>query len=219
MSGLISSFLAILPLSAILGQNIRLLLSDVRFISAFLLLESTVSFFILAILLKMHRENMRDLGIHRRQWKTHAALGLMLVPFLFLINGLLTFVFKNYFPKYYTERNPLTENIHSLEQLVLLIIAALIAGGIKEELQRAFILNRFRRYLGGATIGLLLWSLAFGVGHYVQGVQGVFLATIYGFLFGLVYLLSGNLIAPIIAHGAYDTLALIGYWLLEGRFS
>jgi membrane protease YdiL (CAAX protease family) len=60
--------------------------------------------------------------------------------------------------------------------------------------------------------------VAFGAGHYVQGIQGVFVATVYGFLFGFLYLISGSLIAPIVAHGAYDTLALLGYWLFTGRF-
>jgi membrane protease YdiL (CAAX protease family) len=94
----------------------------------------------------------------------------------------------------------------------------LIAGGIKEELQRAFILTRFREHLGGAGLGLLLWSIGFGAGHYVQGIQGVVIATIYGLIFGIVYILSRSLIAPIIAHSAYDTVVLLAYWFLDGRF-
>jgi membrane protease YdiL (CAAX protease family) len=116
------------------------------------------------------------------------------------------------------EHNPLTEIIHSPQQLALFIFSALIAGGIKEEVQRAFILNKFGRYLGGAGVGLVLWSVAFGAAHYVQGIQGIFIAIVYGFLFGVLYLISGSLIAPMVAHGAYDTLALLGYWLFTGRF-
>ena len=61
-------------------------------------------------------------------------------------------------------------------------------------------------------MGLILWSLAFGAGHYVQGIQGITIATIYGFLFGVIYLLRGSLTAPIVAHSAYDTMALLAYW-------
>ncbi len=218
ISGLISSFLAMLPLSAVLGRSFASVLDDVRYISLFLLLESVISFLILAALLKVHRENLRSLGLHWERWKDNSALGLALIPLLFLINALVSFVFRNYLPKYYIDQNPLVQNIRSLEQLVLFITAALIAGGFKEELQRAFILNKFRRHLGGATVGLVLWSLAFGAGHYVQGMQGVFVATIYGFLFGLVYLVRGSLIAPIVAHAVYDMLALLGYWWFTGRF-
>jgi membrane protease YdiL (CAAX protease family) len=106
------------------------------------------------------------------------------------------------------------EIIQTPQQLALFIFSALVAGGIKEELQRAFILNRFRRYLGGAWVGLVIWSLAFGAGHYVQGVQGIVIASLYGFVFGITYILSGSLLAPIVAHSVYDTLALLAYWFV-----
>ena len=218
VSGLLSSLAAALPLSVFLGKKTGLLLTDVRFMSAFLLLESCITFALLAVLLKVHHENIRNIGLQWERWRANSILGLSLIPFLFLINAAVSFIFRNYLPKYYTEYNPLTEIIHSPQQLALFIFSALIAGGIKEELQRAFILNNFRRYLGGAAVGLVLWSVAFGAGHYVQGIQGIFIATVYGFLFGVLYLMSGSLIAPIVAHGAYDTLALLGYWLFTGRF-
>ncbi len=144
-------------------------------------------------------------------------LGLALVPFLFLIDAIVAIAFKLYLPKYYMEQNPLTEIIRTPQQLALFILAALLAGGIKEELQRAFILNRFRTYLGGSAVGLVLWSIAFGAGHYIQGAQGIVIAAIYGFLFGIVYILSGSLIAPMIAHGLYDSLALLAYWFFSRR--
>ncbi len=218
LSGLMSSFLAALPFVAIGSNKSELLISDVRFMAVFLLLESCITFLLLALILKLHRESIRSIGWQWSRWKSNLFLGLALVPVLFMINALVSFALRTYLPEYYTERNPLIEIIHTPQQLALLIFSALVAGGIKEELQRAFILNKFRRYLGGAGVGLILWSLAFGAGHYVQGVQGIFIATVYGLIFGLIYLLSGNLIAPIVAHSAYDTLALLGYWLFSGRF-
>jgi len=215
VSGLISSILAALPFSFLLGKNAGLLLRDVRFLSMFLLLESGITFLLLKVVLKAHGETLRGLGWRWDRWRFNLGLGLALVPLLFLINAAVSLVFRVYLPQYYTERNPLMEIIHTPQQLALFIFAALIAGGFKEELQRAFILNKFRRFLGGAAAGLILWSLAFGAGHYVQGVQGVFLASVYGLLFGIVYLMSGSLVAPIVAHGAYDTLALLGYWLFS----
>ncbi len=218
LSGLISSFLAALPFAALGSNRSGLLMSDVRFMAVFLLLESCITFSLLALILKYHKESIRSIGWKWNRWKPNMFLGLALVPVLFMINAIVSFALRTYLPQFYTERNPLTEIIHTPQQLALLIFSALVAGGIKEELQRAFILNQFRRYLGGAGAGLILWSLAFGAGHYVQGVQGIFIATVYGLIFGIIYLISGNLIAPIVAHCAYDTLALLGYWLFSGRF-
>ena len=149
------------------------------------------------------------------RWKSDFLLGIGLAFLLLVINFGVAFIFQQYLPKYSLQKNPLTEIIQTPQQLALFIFAALIAGGIKEEIQRAFILNRFGRYLGGAGLGLILWSLAFGAGHYVQGVQGITIATIYGFLFGVIYLLRGSLTAPIVAHSAYDTMALLAYWFAK----
>jgi uncharacterized protein len=217
ISGLVSGLFAALFLSLLRVRNTDLLLKNVNVLSLYLLLESAITFLILAALLKLNRESIGSLGMRWKSWKRNVALGLALVPFLFMINGIVAFLFKVYLPRFYADHNPLVENIHTPQQLALLIFSALVAGGIKEEMQRAFILNRFRGYLGGAWIGLFLWSLAFGAGHYVQGGQGIVIASLYGFLFGVIYLLSGSLVAPIAAHAAYDTLAILAYWFLSGR--
>ncbi len=212
-SGLVSGILAALPVYAIEGQ--RALMNNAVSTSLFLLLESGISFLLLIMLLKLHGERFQDLGLRWNRWRPNVIAGVLLVPFLFLIGAIVSSVFRAYFPRYYMETNPLTNMIHTPQQLGLFIFSALIAGGIKEELQRAFIITRFHQHLGGAGVGLVLWSLVFGAGHYVQGVQGMAIASIYGFLFGLIYIISGSLIAPIVAHGAYDTLALLGYWFLS----
>jgi len=217
VSGLISSFLAALIFSAFHGKRVDLLAMDATIVSVFILMEAGITFLLLVVILKAHRETICSLGLLWNRWKSYLLWGLGLVPFFFVINAIVAIAFQTYLPQYYIEQNPLTEMIQTPQQLALFIFAALVAGGIKEELQRAFILNRFRCYLGGAWLGLVLWSLAFGAAHYVQGVQGITIATLYGFIFGLLYLLTGSLIAPIVAHGAYDTLALLAYWFLSGK--
>jgi membrane protease YdiL (CAAX protease family) len=217
LSGLVSGFLAALILPLFRIRNTDLLLKDVRILSLYLLVESGIALLILATVLRLHGEALQSLGFRWTHWKRNFATGIALVPFLFLINGLVAILFRVYLPQYYMERNPLVENLHTPQQLALFIFSALIAGGIKEEIQRAFIINRFRSYLGGAGAGLLIWSLAFGAGHYVQGAQGIVIASLYGFLFGGMYLLSGSLIAPIAAHGAYDALAILAYYFLSDK--
>jgi uncharacterized protein len=218
ISGLVSSVFASLLLYALLGKDTAEILTNMKGFSAFILLEAAITLLILTILMKARHETIHGLGLHWNRWKSKLVLGLMLVPFLFLINGVVGNVFRIYLPKYYTEKNPIMALIHSPQQLALIIFSALIAGGIKEEIQRAFILTRFREYLGGAWLGLVLWSLSFGVGHYLQGAHGIVIASIFGALFGILYLRTGSLIAPIVAHGAYDALALLTYWIFSGRF-
>ena len=47
----------------------------------------------------------------------------------------------------------------------MLLIVVIVAGGVREELQRAFLLHRFRGDFGRPWLGLLITSLAFGLGH------------------------------------------------------
>lgn len=217
VSGLISGLIAALPLSFLHIKNTSLLLKNVTALSFYILLESTITFLILAALLRLHRESVAGIGIRWEAWKLNLSIGLALVPCLFFINGAIALLFRAYLPRYYSEHNPLLEGIHTPQQLALFVFSAIVAGGIKEEVQRAFILNRFRTCLGGAWVGLVLWSLAFGAGHYAQGVQGIVIASLYGFVFGVVYLLSGSLVAPIAAHAVYDTVAILAFWFLSGR--
>jgi membrane protease YdiL (CAAX protease family) len=217
LSGLVSGFLAAFLLPFLHIKNTDLLLTDVRTLSIYLLVESGIALLILAAILKLRRETIDSLGFRWGYWKRNFLIGIALVPLLFLVNGIVAILFKVYLPRFYMERNPLVENLHTPEQLALFIFSALIAGGIKEEIQRAFIINRFRSYLGGAGVGLLVWSFAFGAGHYMQGAQGVVISALYGFLFGGLYLLSGSLVAPIAAHAAYNALAILAYYFFSDK--
>ncbi len=214
MSGLLSSFVASLPFVA--GKHSReALLTSVRYVTGFVMLEAAITLMLLALLMKVHGEKLSDLGLRWDRWRTQLAVGIFVVPLLFFLNGAVGALFRFCLPRFFTEHNPLLEIIHTPSDLALFILAVLAAGGVKEELQRAFIIIRFRDHLGGAWLGLALWSIVFGAGHYVQGVQGVAVAALFGFVFGSIYILGGRLIAPMVSHGVYDTVALLTYWVLR----
>lgn len=212
VSGVVSSFLAGLALALVRGGRGDLLSGGAAGVALFLLVEAAILLLLLFALLRANRERVRGLGAGWRRWKSNALIGLATAPLLLLCQQAVSRLFLLYLPGHYLERNPLTDIIRTPAELALFLAATLVAGGVKEELQRAFILNRFGRHLGGFGLGLLLWSLVFGAGHYLQGVQGVILATLFGLVFGLLYLARGSLVAPMVAHGAYDAAALCLYW-------
>jgi len=127
-------------------------------------------------------------------------------------NLLIGYVFQNYLPQWRSESNPLLALVKTPLDLLVFLFIALVVGGIKEELQRAFILQRFRDDMGRPYIGLATWSLLFGYGHVIQGIDSATGATLFGLLFGFVYLWRKNLIAPMVAHSLYNSFVLIGYW-------
>jgi uncharacterized protein len=210
VSGILSSLLAAVPFS--IKKVGPALLQDARLVAAFILLEAGITLLILFALLKVHGETLSDLGLNASHWVAHAAAGLAILPLFFLTNAAVGELFRRFLPDFFLERNPLVDLVRTPRDLALFLASGLVAGGIKEELQRAFILTRFRQHLGGPWLGLVLWSAAFAAGHYLQGLQGVVVAGILGLLFGTLYLIRQNLVAPIVSHAAYDTIVLVGYW-------
>src|SRR5437867_259692 len=67
------------------------------------------------------------------------------------------------------ERNPLQDLVRTPRDMVMFGVVVVIAGGVREEIQRAFLLRRFERWLGGGTVGVVITSIAFGAGHRIQG--------------------------------------------------
>ena len=214
ITGVVSSYLALIPF-ALLGIDQKLLLGEVKYIAPFALLESGITLMFLILMQNIHQQRLTDLAGPTKHWKKNLLIGLALVPLLFLINVFVAVTLRYLAPKYFSDHNPLLDTIRSRQDLALFIVAALLAGGIKEEFQRAFILTRFREHLGGAPLGLVLWSVIFGAAHYAQGPQGMITAGLLGLIFGLAYLAQKSLVSPIVAHGVYDTLVLLGFWFFR----
>lgn len=212
LSGLVSSFIAALPFALIAGVNLEVT-SDARLMAGFLMSDAAVTFLLLLLLFLASGEEPAAMGLRfGGRWAREALLGAAVVPLLFAMSFLFAAIFQTLLPQHFLEHNPLTEAIRTPGDLALMVLSGLIVGGLKEEMQRAFIITRFR-YLGGVRLGLVLWSVGFGLGHYMQGPQGMVAATVFGLIFGSVYLSRGSLIAPMVAHGAYNTLAVLAYWI------
>jgi hypothetical protein len=96
------------------------------------------------------------------------------------------------------------------------------AGFSEETVFRGFLFERLGKLLGpraGARLAILLVTSAlFALGHRDQGMTGMEQAAITGLCFGALYLASGAIWLPMIAHAAFDLTALwIIYAGLEER--
>ncbi len=98
----------------------------------------------------------------------------------------------------------------------LAVIAAL-AGIGEEMLFRGVIQAAVAQQIGGPRgvwLGLLMAAVLFGLLHPVTPTYAVFAGSI-GLYLGWLWLVCGNLLVPIIAHGLYDFLALL--YLVRAR--
>jgi membrane protease YdiL (CAAX protease family) len=198
-----------------LGLDAHAILGSAKLIATFIFFESTLLLSLIFVFQRLRSATIKDLGLIPISFKRELALGLAIVPMLFLLNMLVSGVFQKFFPRFSSPRNPLLELIQTRADLILFMLLALWAGGIKEELQRAFILDRFKLQFSAPLLGLFLWSFAFGAGHALQGVDSAVGAGLYGLIFGAVYLWRRCIFGPVVAHSVYDITVLLGYWLLD----
>ena len=89
-------------------------------------------------------------------------------------------------------------------QIAAFVALVLIAGGVREELQRAFLLRRFEQGLGGPVIGVIVTSVAFGLGHTLQGWDAAVVTGLLGALWGSVYLWRRNVVPNIVSHALFN---------------
>jgi CAAX amino terminal protease family. len=80
----------------------------------------------------------------------------------------------------------------------------MIAGGVREEIQRGFVLRRFEQFLGGAVPGLVFFSILFGLGHLEQGHDVAIATGLLGAFWGAVFLVRRSVLGPMIGHAGFN---------------
>jgi membrane protease YdiL (CAAX protease family) len=79
-------------------------------------------------------------------------------------------------------------------------------------LQRAFLLHRFEQRLGGGRIGVALTSVAFGLGHTVQGLDAAIITALLGGFWGVIYLSRRSVLSTVTNHALFNMAQIaVGY--------
>jgi membrane protease YdiL (CAAX protease family) len=164
---------------------------------------------LIAIFLAVHRERPRDVFVGARAIGAEALAG---VPMVFgaLVIGIATLLaIRAIAPWLQTApENPFQGLIRTRTDLAMFVALVFVAGGVREEIQRAFLLRRFERWLGGAPIGVVITSVAFGNGHRIQGLDAAVATGALGAFWALVYLRRRSIVAPLVSHTGFDLLQL-----------
>ncbi len=88
------------------------------------------------------------------------------------------------------------------------LAAVALLAGVGEELFFRGLLQAGLQYWLGWWLALLLASVVFGLFHALNAAY-VVLAAVLGLYLGALWLWTGNLLAPIVAHALYDFVALV----------
>ena len=166
--------------------------------------------------LRAHRERARDVMLGQRRTLREVALGILLLPVIFFGVLALLFLILTYAPQLHNvPHNPLEDMLRNRQDALIFSMVVMLAGGLREEIQRAFILHRFEQYLGGGVVGIVLYSGLFGLGHVEQGIDAAMITALLGAIWGAIYLTRRSIVAPMVSHAGFNLAQLIKYMMLR----
>jgi len=172
---------------------------------------------------RVTRTPLREIGLVRpRSWARAVVVGCLFgVAFKVVMKAFVMPLFG---------ADPVNRAYHYLagnaSAAAFMVVFVIVSGGFGEEtVYRGFLFERFCKLFGsraGAVakpLALLLTTVWFAAVHYPdQGLPGVEQAAITGLAFGTIFLITGSLFIPMLAHAAFDLAAIaMLYWDLETR--
>lgn len=164
--------------------------------------------------LRRHGESPKRVLFGRRPLSVEAALGIVLIPIVFGLAVIVLVSLHELVPSLHNvTRNPLAALMQSKRDALLFAFVVIVSGGVREEVQRAFILHRFEQHLGGGIVGLIAFSFVFGAGHVVQGWDAAVATATLGAFWGALYLVRRSIAAPLVSHAGFDLAEIIRYTL------
>jgi membrane protease YdiL (CAAX protease family) len=186
------------------------------FVCTLSLADAAALITLVVMFLRRGREKPSAVFLGQRTPSREAALGLVLLPvtmvLVFSLIGLLHSVapwLRN------VPENPLEALLGTRAGFVAFLVVVFVAGGLREELQRAFLLHRFEQHLGGRAAGLAATSVAFGLGHTIQGWDAAIVISALGLAWGILYYARRSAVAGIVNHAFFDGIQLVGV-ILKG---
>lgn len=178
---------------------------SLRYVTLLSLSDTVLLVGLILLFTRMRGERAGALFLGGRPVVREALVGVAWAPAVLLVVGALGLVINQVAPWLRNvPENPLAALLRNPRDAAIFAIVVVVAGGLREEIQRAFILDRFERHLGGAMVGLVLFSVAFGLGHALQGWDAVLLTGSLGVIWGAMFLARRSVVAPMVCHAVFN---------------
>ncbi len=183
-----------------------------------IVIRKTIILGIILLLLRWGHESLRTLGFLPPRWAPAVARGVVYGAGVFVVlNVGLSSILASIMPADSPGvAGSLTAFFRDPAHLLIWIPVGVIAGGVVEEVERAFVLTRFEQWAGkpGLYAGLVLSSAIFGVAHLYQSRSSALSAAVSGFVFGLIYLRRRSGLEAAACHAFADVLGVVVATLL-----
>ena len=203
---LIASVLTAIGISPRTGDQLSL-----TFVFILSVTDTAVLIALMVVITRAHGDSPWLLWRGRAPLIGEIVVGLMLVPVAVFMVAFLMGTIRTLAPELHNvPENPLEAlATGGAGGAALFAIVAIVACGIREELQRAFLLLRFERHLGGATVGVIVLSTAFGLGHALQGWDAAIATGALGAFWAILYLQRRSSVAPMVSHAGFNSIEVI----------
>ena len=217
-SGIPTQIVVITLLSAF-GMKMRLANGQMSppFVFALTLLDTVLLVGLIVFFMRAHRESVREQLFGSRPLGIEMLLGLFLIPASFFIVIAVLVMVQVWAPSLRNvPHNPLQDLVRNRLDAVIFAFVVMIAGGVREEIQRGFVLRRFEHYLGGGAVGLVVFSAVFGLGHLEQGRDVALATATLGAFWGLIFLRRRSIVGPMVGHAGFNLAQVIKFLTLGG---
>jgi membrane protease YdiL (CAAX protease family) len=179
------------------------------FIFALTLLDTVLIVGLVAFFFHAHRESFAGELFGGRRTRREIALGLALIPASFFLIIVVLLLLQLIAPALHNvPHNPLADLVKTRTQAAIFAFVVMVAGGVREEIQRGFVLRRFEQYLGGGLVGIVIFSALFGLGHVEQGRDVAIATASLGAFWGAIFLVRRSILGPMIGHSGFNLLQI-----------
>jgi membrane protease YdiL (CAAX protease family) len=183
---------------------------SLSFIMALSLANALVVVGLMIVLTRAQGQSLSDLWLGHRPVMREVSYGVLLIPVVFVLVVLLLNAMRVLAPGLHNVQvNPLEQLASTPGAAALFGVVAILAGGVVEELQRAFLLHRFEHHLGGVRVGIVVLSIGFGLGHKVQGWDAVIGTGVLGAFWAVLYVRRRSVVAPMVSHSGFNALEVL----------
>lgn len=187
-----------------------------RFIFAVSAIDTILLLGLMFLFLRVSNERPRDVFLGTRPVLPELGVGLMTIPAILVVVLSIQVGIRVLAPDLHNvPDNPFASLLASPWLLAGFIVLVLVAGALREELQRAFLLHRFQQKLGGPWVGLTIASIAFGLGHTVQGWDAAIVTALLGASWGAIYIVRRSIVSTMTSHAIFNVVQVVaGYAML-----
>lgn len=183
---------------------------SLEFFAVVSLLDTACIALLIRIFLALSGETSRSVFLGRRPAWGEIWRGLLLLPVAYVGVVAVVLTLRWIAPWLHTvKENPLEQYIGTPLEAGIFLVVVMLAGGIREELQRAFILHRFEQALGGVRIGLAIFSITFGLLHIYEGVDAAVAIGLLGLFWGVLYIRRRSVVMPMVNHACFNGLQVV----------